>query len=114
MPATIAGAAVQLDALRAAISHVSAHTAAPGDGGTNEATGAPYVRQAMSFNPASAKNIDSDVVPDIPIPGGVTITHIAFWNASTAGNCLHTIALSSSKTDTEDWILRLDDVDIGL
>ena len=115
MPATNAGAAVELDALRGAITHISAHSAAPVEGGaSNELTTAPYARQAMSFGAAASKSIDSSVVPGIPVAGGESATHVGFWDALTGGTLLYWIALPSAQTDAADWTLQIDDADISI
>lgn len=86
MPYSTAGKNAMLDAL--GITHVSAHTADPGDTGANEVTGGSYARQAITFGAAAAGAIDSSNQPTIPIPGGTTVTHIGFWDALTGGNFL--------------------------
>ncbi len=70
--------------------YVSAHSGDPVDTGTNEiAGGAPaYARQAITFSAASGGSKASSSVPVIDIPGGTTITHLGFWDASVAGHFL--------------------------
>lgn len=71
------------------ITHVSAHTASPGDNGANEVAGGAYARQAIAFNAAAAGAMDDSTNGAvIPIPAGTTVTHIGFWSASSAGTFL--------------------------
>lgn len=88
MPYTPDGKAVMLDGLRGAapaanrgIATVSAHTADPGNNGANEVTGGSYARQAVAFN-APAGGIIGQTASDpvIPIPAGVTVTHLGYWS----------------------------------
>ena len=74
-----------LDHLGGLISHVSAHTALPDAGGSNEVSGGSYARQSVTWNSAAAGNLDSSNQPVIPIPAGTTITHLGFWSALSGG-----------------------------
>ena len=70
--------------------HVSLHTASPGDTGANEVSGGSpaYARKAITFNAASGGSLDSSNAPVFDVPAGTTVTHVGFWDASTAGNFL--------------------------
>jgi hypothetical protein len=71
------------------ITHVSAHTAAPNDSGSNEVSGGSYARAAIAFNAASGGSMDDSTNGAvINIPAGTTVTHIGFWSASSAGTFL--------------------------
>lgn len=85
MPFTNAGKNQMLDNL--GVTHVSAHTADPGDTGANEVSGGSYARQPITFGSAASGAIDSSNTPVIPIPAGVTVTHLGYWTALTGGEC---------------------------
>ena len=101
-----------LDALL--ISHVSLHSADPGDTGANEITGgAPaYARKTISWNTAAAKNLDSSTAPvfDVPV---LTITHWGGWDALTLGNFLAGGALSATEVFAAQGTYTLTDADIA-
>lgn len=94
MPYSTAAKNLMLNALRGTnpttpITHVSAHTASPGDNGANEVSGGSYARVAISFNAAASGSMDDSTNGAVlNIPAGTTVTHIGFWSASTAGTFL--------------------------
>ena len=67
------------------ITHVSLHDDFPGATGTNELSGGSYARQSITWNSASAGNLDSSNTPTVPTPAASSVAWIGFWNASTAG-----------------------------
>jgi hypothetical protein len=71
--------------LSGGITHFSAHTAFPGTTGTNEVSGGTYARQAATWGAASAGAVTQTGNADIPIPAGVTVKYVGYWNALTAG-----------------------------
>jgi len=80
--------------------YLKLHTADSGeDGLTAAATNA--VRQAVTFSAASAGSMASSAtVTWTAVSTTETYTHWSMWDASTAGNCLWTGALSSSAAVT--------------
>lgn len=70
--------------------YASLHTASPGDTGANEVSGGSpaYARIAITFAAAAAGAIDSSNTPVFDVPASTTVTHVGFWDASTAGNFL--------------------------
>lgn len=70
--------------------YASLHTASPGDTGANEVSGGSpaYARKSVTFSAASAGAIDSSNAPVFDVPASTTVTHVGFWDASTAGNFL--------------------------
>lgn len=74
---------LMLDTL--APTHVSGHSAFPGLTGANPLAGA---RVAITWNAASAGNLDSSNTPAIPVAAGETVRWIGHWDALTAGNFL--------------------------
>lgn len=111
MPYTNTGKNTMLDAL--GITHISAHTAAPGETGINEVTGGTYARQSLTFSAAAAGTKDSSNVPAIPIPAATTVTHLGYWDALTVGNFLGFTDIAD-ETFTNAGTLTVSDVDIDL
>jgi hypothetical protein len=76
------------------------HTADPTDAGTTSVA-TNSTRQAASWaaasNPAGTK-ATSATVSWTSVPAAETYSHWSLWDASTAGNCLWTGALTSSAT----------------
>ena len=70
--------------------YASLHTASPGDSGANEVSGGSpaYARVAITFGAAAAGAISASNQPAFDVPGSTTVTHVGFWDASTAGNFL--------------------------
>lgn len=96
------------------ITHLSAHTADPGDSGINEVVGGSYARQAITFNAAAGGAIDSSNQPAVPIPAATTVTHLGFWSALSAGSFLGGKILSAPETFGSAGTLNLTDADLDL
>ena len=80
--------------------NVKLHTGDPGSAGTT-APSSVTTRPAITFAAASGGAIASNNVPSWASwagTNGEVVTHISFWDASTAGNFLCSIALTASKT----------------
>jgi hypothetical protein len=76
---------------------VKLHTADPGEAGTTAAAG-NTTRVQASFGSASGGTVTSDAdVAWTSVSTTETYTHISLWDASTAGNCVWTGALTASK-----------------
>jgi hypothetical protein len=78
------------------------HIGIPGAAGTANAAG-ETTRKSVSFGaPAAATNgrkCDTDASTDwTNVSTAETISHLSFWDASTAGNFLGSAALTASKT----------------
>lgn len=75
------------------------HTGDPGEDGTANAAG-ETTRKATTFaapsNPAGTMASNADV-QWTNVSTSETISHVSLWDASTAGNCIITGALSASK-----------------
>lgn len=98
------------------ITHVGLHTGVPSTGTPNEVTGgAPaYARKAIAFNAPAAGVIDDTAVSRIfDVPGSVTVTHVGFWTASTAGSCLAYAAVTN-ETFGAQGTYSLTDSDLDL
>lgn len=111
MPFSTSAKNTMLDAISP--SHVSAHTADPGDTGASEVSGGSYARQAITFAAAASGARDSSTTPAISIPSGNTVTHIGFWTASTGGTFLGSNSITS-ETFGSDGTLNITDADLTL
>lgn len=116
MSITDAGKNTMLDAFPAVATFASLHTADPGLTGANEvAGGSPaYARQSITWNAASAGNLDSSNQPVFDVPAGTTVTHVGLWDAVSAGTFEGGGALSSSETFTGQGTFSLTDADVTL
>jgi hypothetical protein len=103
--------------------YVGLFTAAPSDaGGGTEVSGSAYERTAtgtMSVSGTSPTNCTNDAAIEFPAASGGnwgTVTHVAIFDASTAGNMLGWAALTTSRTINDGDILRVPagDLDITL
>lgn len=78
--------------------YVSLHTADPGETGTSEVAGGSYARQSAAFDAAASGATSNSGVLNFTGMPACTVTHVAIWDASSAGNCLWTGAATASKT----------------
>lgn len=92
---TVYGRNVMLDHIRGLTLTISAHTADPGDNGANEVTGGTYARQSITYGAAAGGIIDLSNAPAIPIPSGVTVTHVGIWSDA---NFVHSLPMPASET----------------
>ena len=75
--------------------YVKLHTGDPGEDGAANAA-AETTRHAVVFNAASGGSMaSSSAVTWLNVPSTETVTHWSAWDASTAGNCLWTGALTA-------------------
>jgi hypothetical protein len=70
------------------------HTADPGAAGATAAS-AVTTRNAVTWNAASAGSMTLSSISGYSMTTGETISHVSFWDASTAGNFLQSAALTS-------------------
>src|SRR3990167_7220672 len=70
------------------ITHVSSHTAYPGETGANEQSGGTpvYSRPSFSFS-VTRRTLTQTGTSDLDVPAGPDHAWFAFWNAVSAGNC---------------------------
>lgn len=80
--------------------HISLHSASPGNNLANEATGGGYARQAMTWNAASGGTRTNSGTASFSTTGATPYTHIATASASTAGTQGVGFVLGSSVTAT--------------
>lgn len=91
--------------------YLSAHTADPGNDGSNEVAGGSYARVAAStftITPANPSVAANDDILEFPVATGSwgTVTHFGLWSAAVAGTFLGGKILNASKAITTDDILR--------
>lgn len=88
---------VMVNALAAAGTYISAHTADPGTTGTSEVTYASAgTRQQTTWGSASSGDrVGSQVT--LAIPASTTVTHWGIWSAATAGTFYGGFALGASE-----------------
>jgi hypothetical protein len=97
-----------------ASNNVELHTADPGAAGTTStATGSGATRVAVTFSAASGGAVASSNTPSWA-GGSVTISHIAIWDATSAGNVLYTAALTTSKAVTNGDTFTLSSLSVSL
>jgi len=98
--------------------YVSLHTANPDeDASGTEVSGGGYVRQSGSFT-VSGNTATTSAAIEYPTAtaGYGTVTHVAVWDASSAGNMLAYAALTASKAIATGDVFRIPagDLDITL
>jgi hypothetical protein len=80
--------------------YVKLHTGDPGEAGTSNAA-TEATRKVVTFSAASSGAITSSATVEwTNVSTTETYSHWSLWDASTAGNCLWTGALSSSAAVT--------------
>jgi hypothetical protein len=96
MPFTQSALNDAVNGIAAAATWISAHTADPSTGGTNEVAGGSYARQQTTWGSAS----DGDRVGtqvSIPIPAATSVTHWGLWTAVTGGTFKGGFALGATE-----------------
>lgn len=111
MALTNAGLNIMANALAAAATHASLHTADPGSTGTNESTAG---RQAIAWD--AAANGDISLTGTENFTGGAAsgaCTYVGLWTASSGGTFLGGFALSGDQTFNAAGEYTLSDVTIN-
>lgn len=100
--------------------YLSLHTANPDEDGSGtevSTTGTAYARQTVTFT-VSGNTATTSAAVEFPTATANfgTVSHVAVWDASTAGNMLAYAALTTSKTIETGDVLRVPagDLDITL
>lgn len=81
--------------------YLALHTADPLDDGSGaEVSGGSYARQVCtsSFATAASGSVSSNADISFTSMPATTVTHVAIWDAATAGNMLWRATLDASKT----------------
>jgi hypothetical protein len=97
-----------------AATYIKLHTGDAGEAGTtNAATEA--TRKAISFSAASSGSMASSATVEwTNVAASETYSHWSLWDASTAGNCLWTGALSSSAAVTAGDTFQITSLTLSL
>lgn len=85
MPYSTSGKNAMLEELKSLATHVSLHTASPGDTGTNEVAGGSYTREAVTWGTVASGAMANTGAIVFDVPASTTITHLGLWSASSAG-----------------------------
>lgn len=96
--------------------YVKLHTGDPGSAGTANAFG-DTTRKAATFSAAASGAItNSGALAWTSVSASGTVTHVSFWDASSAGNFLGSDALaaSSALTAGDDYTIPAGDIDISI
>jgi len=100
--------------------YLALHTANPDEDGSGtevSTSGTAYARQTVTFT-VSGNTATTDAAVEFPTATANfgTVSHVAVWDASTAGNMLAYAALTTSKTIETGDVLRIPtgDLDITL
>jgi len=108
-----------LDTLRntsfaVAATYVKLHTGDAGEAGTTNAA-SETTRKAISFSAASSGSMASSATVEwTNVAATETYSHWSLWDASTAGNCLWTGALSSSAAVTAGDTFQITSLTLSL
>ena len=92
-------------------------TAAPGEaGGGTEVSGGSYARQSVDFDAAAsgATQNAAEVLFPVASANWGTVTHIALFDASTAGNMIWYGALTASKAIDSGDQFKIADTDLDV
>lgn len=95
--------------------YVKLHTGDPGEDGTSNAAG-ETTRKVVTYAAASAgsKAANGTLPSWTSVSTTETYSHVSLWDASTAGNCLWTGALSSSVAVTAGDTFTLSALTVSL
>lgn len=108
-----------LDTLRntsfaVAATYVKLHTGDAGEDGTSNAA-SESTRKAISFSAASSGSMASSATVEwTNVAATETYSHWSLWDASTAGNCLWTGALSTSAAVTAGDTFQITSLTLSL
>jgi hypothetical protein len=108
-----------LDTLRntsfaVAATYVKLHTGDAGEAGTSNAA-SETTRKAISFSAASSGSMASSATVEwTNVAASETYSHWSLWDASTAGNCLWTGALSTSAAVTAGDTFQITSLTLSL
>jgi hypothetical protein len=110
------GLNLMLDALAAAITHISLHTDVVGSGSSGEVTGGSpaYARQAVAWGAASGGNIDLTGTEVFDIPASTTVKRAGFFGHVSASTPYYGDAELTDEVFAGQGTYTLDDADITL
>jgi hypothetical protein len=96
--------------------YVSLHTANPDEDASGaEVSGGGYIRQAGSFS-VSGNTATTTAAIEYPTATADygTVTHVAIWDAESAGNMLAYATLTASKTISSGDVFRIPSGDLDI
>lgn len=94
--------------------YLKLHTGDPGEDGTNNAA-TETTRKSVSWSAASSGSIAASATVEwTNVSTTETYSHWSLWDASTAGNCLWTGALSSSAAVTAGDTFQITSLTLSL
>jgi hypothetical protein len=97
-----------------AATYVKLHTGDAGEAGTSNAA-SETTRKAISFSAASSGSMASSATVEwTNVAATETYSHWSLWDASTAGNCLWTGALSTSAAVTAGDTFQITSLTLSL
>ena len=97
-----------------AATYVKLHTGDAGEAGTTNAA-SETTRKAISFSAASSGSMASSATVEwTNVAASETYSHWSLWDASTAGNCLWTGALSTSAAVTAGDTFQITSLTLSL
>ena len=97
-----------------AATYVKLHTGDAGEAGTTNAA-SETTRKAISFSAASSGSMASSATVEwTNVAATETYSHWSLWDASTAGNCLWSGALSSSAAVTAGDTFQITSLTLSL
>jgi hypothetical protein len=97
-----------------AATYVKLHTGDAGEAGTTNAA-SETTRKAISFSAASSGSMASSATVEwTNVAASETYSHWSLWDASTAGNCLWSGALSSSAAVTAGDTFQITSLTLSL
>lgn len=94
-----------IDAAATMGTYISAHTADPGTSGASEVIGGSYARQQTTWGSAS-NGVRAGTQVTIPIPAGITVTHVGVWSAASGGLFRTGAAITSQNFSTAANLLH--------
>src|SRR5689334_20457017 len=86
--------------------YAKVHIGDPGAAGTANAS-AQTTRVATTFAAAASGSIAISNTPEFTLNATETITHVSFWDASTGGNFLYSVAATVAKGGTSGDLIRI-------
>lgn len=89
--------------------YVKLHKGDPGSAGASNAAAGDTTRQEITWNTPASGSMTIDTTPSWTNGGtSETLTHISFWDASTAGNFLGSAQLTNSQSWANSNTFTLD------
>lgn len=87
MPLVTGTKDIGLDAMAAAITHLSLHDDDPSTSGANEVSGGSpaYARKSVTWAAASSASVAMSGTVAFDVPSSTTVKYVGYWSASSGG-----------------------------